>query len=271
MKIRMCEGMVFLALAGALALSAQTPQQPAAPAAAPAATAQAAPSADEVVAKYLDAIGGAAAIGQTKSVTMETSMSVMGNDAPGTITVLDGVGMKQETNFNGSMIIQCYNEKGGWQVNPMAGASDPTPMSDEEYKNGKDGIYVGGGLYNYAARGSKVELVSSGNDGYKIKLTNSDGVATAFTFDPKTYLIKTAIRKGQMQGQDVDITVSYSDYRKTDTGYLMPYQMDMDFGGQFQLGVTIKKIDLNKTIDPAIFEIPKPAAAAPPATPPASQ
>ena len=71
-----------------------------------------------------------------------------------------------------------------------------------------------------------------------------------------------------MQGQDVDITTTYSDYRKTDVGYVMPYEMDLDFGGQFQLSIAIKKAELNKTIDPAIFEMPKPAAApAAPASP----
>jgi hypothetical protein len=270
MKNRICEGMVFLTVAGALALCAQTPQ-PAAPAPASTPAAQGAPSADDIVAKYVDAVGGKAAISQIKSVTMETSMQIMGSDAPGTTTILDGVGYKQETDFNGSMVVQCFNDKGGWQVNPMAGAADPTPMSDQEYKNGKDGIYVGSGLYDYAAKGSKVELVSSSDDGYKIKLTNKDGVESSFTIDPKTYLIKSLTRKGQLQGQDVDITISYSDYRKTDTGYLMPYQLGLDLGGQFQMSIAVKKIELNKTIDPAIFAMPKPAAAPAPAAPPATQ
>jgi len=262
MKHRISAGMFFLTLAGALTLSAQT-AQPAAPATP--ADAQAVPSADDIVARHIDAVGGKAAISQIKSISMETSMQVMGNEAPGTTTILDGVGYRSESTFNGTTIVQCYSDKGGWQVNPMAGAADPTPMSDVEYKAGRDGMYVGGGLYDYAAKGSKIELVSTGDDGYKIKLINKDGVVSNFTIDPKTYLIKSLTRKGQMQGQDVDITISYSDYRKTDAGYLMPYQMDLNFGGQFQMSIAVKKVELNKTIDPAIFAMPKPAA------PPAAQ
>jgi hypothetical protein len=257
MKRRICEGMVVLSLAATLTLSAQTGQ----PSAATTPTgAQVAPSADDILARHVDAVGGKAAIGQIKSVTMESSVQVMGTDAPGTTTILYGVGYKQETNFNGTMIVQCYNDDGGWQVNPMAGVSSPTPMPDDQYKNGKDGMYIGGGLYDYAARGSKIELVSSSDDGYKIKLTNKNGVESTFTIDPKTYLIKALARKGQMQGQDVDIVISYSDYRKTETGYLMPYQVDVNFGGQFQMSIAVKRIELNKTIDPAIFAMPKPAA-----------
>jgi len=229
--------MVFSALAGSVALNAQT--------------------ADEIVAKYLDAIGGKQAISQVKSISMETSVQVMGNDSPGTTVILDGVGYLSETDVNGSKIIQCYTDKGGWVVNPMAGMADPTPMPDDQYATGKEDIYVGGPLYNYAARGGKIELLSKDAGTYKIKLTTKANVETTYVIDAKTYLIQSTVRKGQMQGQDVDITTSFSDYRKTDGGYLIPYAIGVDFGGQFQLSIAIKKVELNKTIDPAIFTMPK--------------
>ncbi len=68
-----------------------------------------------------------------------------------------------------------------------------------------------------------------------------------------------------MQGQPVDVTTKLSDYRKTEVGYMVPYAMDIDLGGQFSLTITVKKVELNKTIDPAIFAMPKAPAAAVPA------
>lgn len=265
--------MMFSAMAGALSLSAQNapttePSAPTAQTAEPAA--QNAPTADEIVAKYIAAIGGKDAITQVKSISMESTMQVMGNEAPSTTVIVDGVGRRMDTDFNGTKITQCINAKGGWNVNPMAGAADPTPMSDDEYNSVKDDIYVGGGLYDYAARGSKVELVSKDADGYKIKLTTKDKAETVFVIDPATFLIKSVMRKGDMQGQEVDVTSTLSDYRKTDGGFMMPYAMDIDFGSNFQLSISVKKIELNKTIDPAIFELPKapsPSDATKPASP----
>ena len=56
-------------------------------------------------------------------------------------------------------------------------------MSDDEYKVGKDQIYVGGPLYDYAAKGNKVELVPGDAGTYKIKLTTKDNTETTYVFD----------------------------------------------------------------------------------------
>ena len=218
-------------------------------------------SADEVVAKYIDAIGGKAAIGQVKSISMETSVQVMGNDAPGTTVVVDGVGYRNETLFQDSKIIQVYTPKGGWQVNPMAGISEPTPLPEDQYKSGEDQVYVGGPLFDYAAKGNKIELLGRDGDTYKIKMTNKDNLSTTYVIDGATFLVRSATRSGKMQDQDVDITTTYADYKKTDTGYMVPTTIGVDFGGQFQITIAVKKVEVNKAIDPAVFEIPKADAA----------
>ena len=253
---------VFSALACAASVSAQT-ANPSAPTATPGAPTanSAAPTADEIVKKYIDAIGGKDAISKVKSLSLESSAQIMGTEAPGATQIVDGVGFKSETDFNGTKIVSCYTDKGGWSVNPMAGSSDPTPMPDDQYKMGKAQINIGGGLYDYAAKGSKVELLGKDDKTYKIKLITKDNVESEYVIDSTTNLVKTMVTKGKMQDQDVDITTTFSDYRKTDTGYLVPYEMDVDLGGQFQFSIAIKKVELNKTIDPGVFEMPKPAAA----------
>lgn len=244
--------LAIVALAGAPAVRvfAQAP----APAAAPAAPAL---TAEQVVDKDLEAVGGKDAIARVKTLSVESTMQVMGSEAPSSTIVVDGVGVKTESEFNGMKIVSVYTDKGGWMQNPMAGAADPTPMPEDQYNAGKGGIYVGGLLYDYAAKGSTIALTASDDKSYTIKLTTKEKQEYTYVIDAKTFLVNSEATTIQMQGQPVLLTTSYSDYRKTDGGFLTAYSMGMDFGGQFQLTLAVKKVELNKTIDPAIFAMPK--------------
>ena len=60
-----------------------------------------------------------------------------------------------------------------------------------------------------------------------------------------------------MMGQEVEMKVKYSDYKKTDYGYVLPYTFVMSFGDQFSLTVRVKKVDFNKPVDVSIFDMGK--------------
>lgn len=228
---------MFSALMGTVSLNAQT--------------------ADEILSKHVAAVGGKDLISQVKSISMETTTHMGGNDIPGTLVTLDGLAYRSELNFNGAKMVQCYTAKGGWMVNPMAGITDPTPMPDDQYQMGKNQIYVGGDLHDYASNGDKFELLGKDANTYTVKLTAPDQSESTYVFDAATYLIKSVSRKGKFQGQDVNLISTLSDYRKTDLGLLVPYAISVDFGGQFSLSITVNKVKENETIDPGICDLPK--------------
>jgi len=210
---------------------------------------------DEVIGKYLDAIGGKEKLSQVKSVYFENSMEVMGNAAPQKEYLIEGKGYKSEVDFQGTSIIQCYTDKGGWLVNPMQGGTDPTAMPDALYKSGRTQIYLSGGLQDYAAKGYKVELAGKEGDAFKIKLSDA-GSEIYYYIDSKSYLLTKSVIKSEMMGQAVEVTTTYSDYKKTDFGILLPYAKNIDMG-MFQLAQKTEKVEVNKSIDPKIFEMPK--------------
>src|SRR2546425_13338282 len=107
-------------------------------------------TADEIVAKHIEAVGGKDKISKINSIYLENSIEVMGNEAPGTTVILNGKGFKSEMDFNGQKIVQCITDKGGWTINPMAGQTSATPMPEELVKQGQDQLYIGGPLFNYA-------------------------------------------------------------------------------------------------------------------------
>ena len=210
---------------------------------------------DEVINKHIEAMGGKEKLGQVKSIYLESSIEVMGSSAPQKEYLVEGKAYKTELDFNGVNIISCFTDKGGWLVNPMAGGADAQAMPDGLYKSGRSQIYFGGGLFDYAAKGYKAELMGKEGDAFKIKL--SDGNSEIFYFiDSKTYLLTKSIIKSEMMGQSVDVTTTYSDYKKTDMGVMLPYAKNIDMG-MFQLSQKTDKAEVNKSIDMKIFEMPK--------------
>ena len=216
-------------------------------------------SADDIIAKYIEAIGGREKLKGITSVQFENTLQIQGTDAPNKIVILNGKGYRSESDFNGQKMVQVFTDKGGWAVNPMAGATEPQAMPDAQYKAGAEQIYAEP-LLDYAARGSKAELLGQEKVGdvnaYKIKLSNTDKVSTTYFIDPATYYVIKTISSADMMGQQVDVTVSYSNFKKTDYGWVIPEGLLIDFGGQFSLTAKVNKVEVNKPVDTSLFTMP---------------
>ena len=213
-------------------------------------------SVDDIVSKHIDALGGKAVLAAVKSVYVESSMEVMGNEAPTTTYILMGKGYKSETDFNVTKIVQVVTDQGGWMVNPMTGSTGAQPLPKEQLKNAQLNLTPGGPLMDYAKKGLKAELIGKDSANYKIKVTGPDGVDVTYFIDMKSYLINKTVNKMNMGGQDMEQSIIFSDYRKTDAGYMMPYSQQLVLP-QMTLSIVNKKIEINKDIDPKIFEMPK--------------
>jgi len=212
-------------------------------------------TADEIVNKYIDALGGKDKLKQITSVYMEGTVEVGGNENPTTVTILNGKGFKSESEFNGQKAIQCYTDKGGWSVNPMGGGTAEA-MPDKMYNAGKEQMNIGGALFDYAAKGYTVELQGKDGSAYKLKLVTKDKDETTYFIDAATYYITKIIKKANVMGQETEITIQPSDYKRTDFGYLVPFTLNTDLG-QFSLATKFTKVEVNKPVDPAVFSMPK--------------
>jgi outer membrane lipoprotein-sorting protein len=217
-------------------------------------------TADEIIAKHIEAIGGKEKLAAINSVRMENTMHVMDNDAPSTVVVLNGKGYRSESEFNGQKMVQVYTDKSGWAINPFAGSSDPQAMPDDQYKAGLGQLYIVP-LLNYGARGDKAELLGQEKIGavnaYKIKLTNKDNLVTTYYIDPSTYNILQSSRTAEMMGQQMNVTAIYSDYKKSEYGWVMPQTMAISFGDQFSMTAKLNKVEVNVPVDATIFEMKK--------------
>jgi outer membrane lipoprotein-sorting protein len=218
-------------------------------------------TADEIINKHIEVIGGKDKIGAIKSLYVESSISVMGQEAPAVTQIINGKGFKNEVDFGGQKIIQVYTDKDGWAVNPMMGMTAPTASTADEVKTNQVNLYVGGLLFDYNVKGNKVELLGqedvNGTKAYKIKATTKDNAETIYYIDPTTYYIVKEIQNVSANGQMSEVVSVYSNYKKTDYGYTIPYSQELTLPQGFTINITTSKVEVNKDIDPKIFEIPK--------------
>lgn len=92
---------------------------------------------------------------------------------------------------------------------------------------------------------------------HKIKLTDANGLSSTYYFDPTTYYLVQSVSPIDFGGQKTDVTTTYADYMKTDAGWMVAQNIGIDFGGQFNMTSKTNKVEVNGTVDPAVFELKK--------------
>ena len=212
-------------------------------------------SVDDIVGKYINAIGGRTALAGISSLVITSSINVMGNDAPSTTYILAGKGFRSETDFNGQKMIQAVSPAGGWAIMPMTGDATAQAIPADQAKMSQSNYIIGGLLTAYADKGYKLELIGKDTADYKLKMTIPSGDVTYY-INQKTYLIDKEVINSNIGAQSGTSTITFSDYRKLDGGYVMAYTQSLELP-QVSLVITNQKITVNQTIDPTIFNMPK--------------
>ena len=217
-------------------------------------------SADEIISKYIQAIGGKEKLSTITSVYTESTMDVMGMQGTIKTTTLNGKGIRQDMDIMGSIISTCYTDKGGWSLNPMTGSYSAEAMPEQQYNSGKDQIHVGGQFLDYAEKEYTAELLGTDTvanvAAFKVRMIQPDSTSALYFFDSNTFFLVYSIQQSEMQGQMIDNVMTFSDYKEVE-GYFMPYKIDMDMaGGQFTMAMTVTKVELNKPVNDTIFAMP---------------
>jgi hypothetical protein len=219
-------------------------------------------TADEIVSRYIDSIGGKDQISKINTLYTESSLDVMGNQGTSKITLVNGKGVKQDIDVQGTNVIMCWTDSSGWSINPMSGNYDAVIMPPTQYKSGRDEIFFAGPFLDYAQRGYKIELAGKDSIGQvnadKILVTSPDSVVTEYYFDPATALLIQKVQKTDMMGQIFEIVTNWSNYKATDSGIKIPHTIQTNYGGQFLLMANVIKVDVNQPVDSTVFKMPAP-------------
>lgn len=210
-------------------------------------------TADEIIAKYIDAIGGAEKWSKIKSIKLEGQVEVQGLAIPFTMQGIQLKGQRVDAEFQGNKIIDIITPTGGWSQNPLAGKATMSPMTSEELKSKLDDLDIQDAFVGYKEKGSTIEFLGKdeedGNEYFKIKMTTKNDNVKTYFFDTKTYLIYKEESIVKQQGQEMKAAVKLLDYQTIDYGVKMPFKSD-----QGMMIMVTKKITVNPVIDESIFK-----------------
>ena len=138
--------------------------------------------------------------------------------------------MRFELQFNGSTAIQVYDGANGWKLRPFLNRNVVEPYTADELKMSSMQADLDGPLVDYAAKGTKIELVGvekvEDRDTYKLKLTMKNGSAIHVWIDAQTFLeAKIEGQPRRLDGTDHPVEVYFRDYRPVD-GLQIPYALE---------------------------------------------
>ena len=211
---------------------------------------------DEIISKHLDAIGGVDAWRKVTSIRQEGNMMVQGAEVKVVRTVLHNKGSRQDISLAGMNGYSIMTPVAGWNFMPFQGQMQPEPLTEEDIKEGQPDLDAQDELIDYKEKGSSVELVGKddveGTECFKLILTFKSGKAETLFIDPKSFYVIRQVAKQKANGQEMEVTTSFSNYQKLPEGIVVAMSMTLPFG---ELNMT--KVEVNKPVDESIFKLAK--------------
>ncbi len=227
-------------------------------------------TADEIIAKHLDATGGLAKIKAVKTRRLTGSFEVNGMQAGFVELESRPDKLRREIAIQNMTMIQAYDGKTAWQVIPFTGKKDPEAITGDELRQFREEADMDGSLAEYKQKGSTVELVGreqfNGADAFNIKLTLKTGEVRNFYLDASSFLQTGVSGKAKRDGKEFEVKTSLTDYKDVQ-GVMYPFTIESNAGEQGSAKVTLQKIEVNVPVEDSAFKMPPAAATAAPRKP----
>ncbi len=231
-------------------------------------------SAQEVVSKYLAALGGKEKLQSINSLYRE-GVAVLDGGAQimvKTWRVYDRLYREELSSASGKLVIIVTPNR-GWYSAPGSGGLFK-PLTPDQYRALVPEIDPAGPLVDYNQKGNKIELAGrdtvQGEPCYKLRVYFPSGNAATYSIDAKTgYSLKSTYRGNTLLSSIFpdesplnrlaaapagQVTTEFSDYKIIPGGYIFPYTIALSpYGAK----VTIKKVEVNGNVDADALSRPK--------------
>ena len=219
-------------------------------------------TADELIAKNIEARGGLEKIKAIKTIRFTGKIKGFGG------RVMTTGAEKARPDFvritatvQGMTAIQAYDGTTGWQVEPFGGKKDPELMGEDSMRDLLLDSDFDGPLVDYKEKGSTVEYlghdVVDGDDALRLKVTLKNGDIIYDYLDHDTFIeIRREIQQF-IRGSVRERMESLGSYKPV-AGVMFPFAIATGSRNVPDAQTTVmEKIEANVNIDPADFALPE--------------
>lgn len=215
-------------------------------------------TADEIVNKHIDAVGGTANWKKVTSMVQTGTMALNGMSIDVVNTVVHQKGSRQDITIMGMNNYVIITPTAGWMFMPVQQKTEVEPMTAEQVKGGQDGLELQGNLVDYKAKGNSVELLGKedvdGTECFKLKLTKKDTSVITYFIDSKSYYVVKTTTVKKADGQESEVSITFSNYQKLPEGIVVPMALVVPLGPGMNADFSIAKVEINKPIDESVFK-----------------
>jgi hypothetical protein len=200
----------------------------------PAALAQDAVTADQLVARNLEARGGADRLESLKSVQFNGTVTFPGDFKLDykEIRARGAAGpdkVRVDAALQGLTVVSAYDGRTGWRINPFEGRRDAERMSEDEARSQADSGSLAGPLLAARAEGARVSYLGredfDGTETYKLKVVQKDGDEFVYLIDPDTWLEIKVIETRRLRGSPQVTETELGDYEPVG-GVMFPMSVE---------------------------------------------
>jgi len=222
-------------------------------------------TADEIIAKYLQTVGGMDRIQGVQTLRRTGKFSGGGGFEAVVIELNKRPNLvRQEFKLQGMTGVTAFEGKTGWKLEPWEGKKDIESLGEEELKEIVEDSDFDGPLVNYQQKGNKVEYVGmepvDGTDRYKLKITLANGDVRNYYMDADYYVPIKIDTKRMVRGAEREYETTLGDYKQVNGWYLPHSRQTNAKGNPFKQTVTFETIEANVPLDDALFAKPANAA-----------
>jgi hypothetical protein len=221
-----------------------------------------APTLDELVAKNIEAKGGAQAVHALQSLRSTGSLLVNEGQIRFAYAQVKKrpLEVRTEATLQGMTAVQAYDGKDGWQISPFRGRKEPERMSADDVKALMEDAEMDGPLVDWKEKGSTIEYLGredvDGTNAYKIKVTRKNGDVNFVYLDPDHFLEIRVLTQRVQQGALVEVETDLGDYEKIN-GVFVPTSIEAGSKGDSdKQKIVIDKAEGNLPVDDATFHFP---------------